>query len=245
MNPLRLDEDLHVHSTFSDGADSIEANLAAAAQRGLARLGCVDHVRRDATYLPAFVESVRALQASTPIELCAGIEAKILDAAGTLDLPPELAGVDFVYIADHQFPDETGPVSPRRIREAIATSELTSVEVVEELVNATIASMVRYAPQFRIVLAHLFSILPKLGLDESTVTDEAISRLLSAAHLTESAIEVSERWRCPSERIVRMAAARHVRLVAATDSHRAADVGQYSYVARVAAALHGASRFAA
>ena len=91
--------------------------------------------------------------------------------------------------------------------------------------------MIRYAPQFRIVLAHLFSILPKLGLDEATVTDEAISRLLSAAHRTEAAIEVSERWRCPSERVVQMAAARHVRLVASTDSHRAVDVGRYSYVA--------------
>jgi putative hydrolase len=245
MHSLRLDEDFHVHSTFSDGVDSVEANVAAAAQRGLVRLGCVDHVRRDSTYVRAYVEAIRARQRSTPIELCVGVEAKILDAFGTLDLPPELADVDFVFVADHQFPDEAGPVSPRSIRHAIATNELTSVEVVEELVSTTIASIIRYAPQFRIVLAHLFSILPKLGLDEATVTDEAISRLLSAAHRTETAIEVSERWRCPSERVVRMAAARHVRLVASTDSHRAVDVGRYNYVANVSASLSGAHQFAA
>jgi putative hydrolase len=235
-----LDEDFHVHSTFSDGTDSVEANIDAAARRGLTRLGCVDHVRRDATYVPAYVEAVRALRGLVPLDLSIGVEAKILDASGTLDLPPELADIDFVYVADHQFPDEAGPVSPRAIRDAIAANELTSVEVVEELVNATIAAMERYAPDFRIVLTHPFSILPKLGLDESTVTDEAIGRLLAAARMTESAIEVSERWRCPGERVVHMAAAHHVRLVASTDSHCAADIGQYSYVANVSASLSGA-----
>jgi putative hydrolase len=239
-----LDEDFHVHSTFSDGADSVEANIAAAARRGLTRLGCVDHVRRDATYVPAFVEAVRALKGSVPLELCIGVEAKILDASGTLDLPPELTDIDFVYVADHQFPDETGPVSPRAIRNAMAANELTSVEVVEELVDATIAAMERYAADFRIVLTHPFSILPKLGLDESTVTDEAISRLVAAARRTESAIEVSERWRCPSERVVHIAAAHHVRLVASTDSHRASDIGQYNYVANVSASLAGAPQYA-
>jgi putative hydrolase len=245
MHPLRLDEDWHVHSTFSDGTDTLAANLAAAAERGLTRLGCVDHVRRDSTHVAAFVQAMRALRDTTPITVTAGVEAKILDAAGTLDLPPELGDVDFVYVADHQFPDEAGPVSPHAIRDAIGTGRLTPVEVVEELVNATIAAMVRYAPLHRLVLTHPFSILPKLSLTESTVADEAIARLLATAHLTETAIEVSERWRCPSERVVTMAAARHVRLVASTDSHRAADVGRYAYVARIAANLGATHRFAA
>jgi putative hydrolase len=245
MHPLRLDEDWHVHSTFSDGTDTLEANVAAAVERGLTRLGCVDHVRRDSRHVPAFVEAMRALRDSAPITLTTGVEAKILDAAGTLDLPPELDDIDFVYIADHQFPDETGPVSPRTIRDAIGTGELTAMEVVEELVNATIASMVRYAPIYRLVLAHPFSILPKLSLTESTIADEAITRLLATAHLTETSIEVSERWRCPSERVAKMAAAHHVRLIASTDSHRAADVGRYTYVAQLAENLGATHRFAA
>jgi putative hydrolase len=63
--------------------------------------------------------------------------------------------------------------------------------------------------------------------------------------LTEAAIEVSERWRCPSERVIQMAASRHVRLLAGSDSHRAADVGRYGYVSRVAASLGANHRFAA
>lgn len=245
MHPLRLDEDWHVHSTFSDGTGTLESNVAAAVERGLTHLGCVDHVRRDSTYVPAFVEAMRTLRGSAPITLTSGVEAKILDAAGTLDLPPELAGVDFVYVADHQFPDETGPVSPRMIRDAIGTGDLTAMEVVEELVSATIAAMIRYAPVHRLVLAHPFSILPRLSLTESTIADEAIARLLATAHLTETSIEVSERWRCPSERVVTMAATHHVRLLAGTDSHRSADVGRFSYVAQLAENLGATHRFAA
>jgi putative hydrolase len=240
IHSLRLDEDLHVHSTFSDGVDTLERNLAAAAELGLKRLGCVDHVRRDTTYVPKYVDAVRRLQRTTPIELSAGIEAKILDASGTLDLPPDVSGVDFVYIADHQFPDDSGPVSPRVIKEAMATGELTGVEVTEQLVDATIASLLRYARRHRLVLAHLFSILPKLGLEDRAVTDEAIERLLAAARLTETTIEVSERWRCPGEHVVRMAMRHGVRVVASTDSHRATDIGRYTFVAEMSTNLDAA-----
>jgi len=49
----------------------------------------------------------------------AGVEAKILDTSGRLDLPPALDGTDLVLIADHQFPADNGPVHPAHVRAAI------------------------------------------------------------------------------------------------------------------------------
>ena len=43
---LALDEDFHVHSTFSDGESSLAQNVRAARERGLRTLCLVDHVRR-------------------------------------------------------------------------------------------------------------------------------------------------------------------------------------------------------
>ena len=54
-----LAEDMHVHSTFSDGEGTIEENIAAAEERSLTALTCVDHVRRDTDWHPGFVEEVR------------------------------------------------------------------------------------------------------------------------------------------------------------------------------------------
>ena len=48
MNALA---DMHVHSTFSDGRDRIEDNIAECESLGLVALGCVDHVRADTDWV--------------------------------------------------------------------------------------------------------------------------------------------------------------------------------------------------
>lgn len=237
--PIRLDEDWHVHSTFSDGADSVEVNVDRAAWRGLRRLGCVDHVRRDSTFVPEYVETVRRVRADAPIELSIGVEAKILDREGRLDLPYDLRGVELVYIADHQWPGARGVVDSASIHSALANGTLTPSDAVSQLVTAMIAAMYRYADSRHLVLAHPFSILPRVGLDEHDVPDEALFQIAGVAVETDTMIEASERWRCPSERMIRVCEALGVTMVAATDAHRAEDVGMYEFVHQLAAQTSG------
>ena len=228
---IRLDEDWHVHSTFSDGADTLAANIDAARSRGLRHLGCVDHVRRDSTYLAEYVAAISAVRDSVPMTLSIGVEAKILDAGGRLDLPVKLKGVEVVYIADHQFPDTDGPVSPRVMRESIAAKERDGARVLDELAAATIGAMRQNESRRRqLVLAHLFSIVPKLGLSENQIADSTLRAIAHCAADSGTIVEVSERWRCPSPRMLRICRSYGVRIVASTDSHRAADIAAYDYV---------------
>lgn len=237
MTGLALDEDHHVHSIFSDGADTLETNIAAAERLGLRRMGCVDHVRRDTTYVSEYVRAVRAMAGRTRVVLSAGIEAKILNVIGELDLPEDTAGVDCIYIADHQFPTASGPVSPATIKAGLAAGTLDARGCVDDLVSATIAAMRRPARHSR-VLAHLFSILPKIGLSESDVPDELIDAIGRAASETATVIEVNERWRCPTASVVNVFARLGADMVASTDSHRASDIGCYTYVRGIADAVH-------
>jgi putative hydrolase len=225
---IRLAEDHHVHSTFSDGADTLECNLAAARAAGLTRLGCVDHVRSDSQYVAAYVAAVRALGGDGMV-LTAGIESKMLDAEGTLDLPADYRLADVVYVADHQFPAEGGPQSPRMIRELLLSGGLGAHQVIGTLVDATERALRRYRDT-RLVLAHLFSILPKMGLAELDVPVSAVSRLARAAADAGAVLEVSERWRCPSTTTVRVFRQHAVPIVASTDSHKASTIGRYEYV---------------
>ena len=89
-------QDMHVHSTFSDGRDRIEDNLAEAEALGLTELTCVDHVRVDTGWVPEYVAAVRRIGAQTDVELGCAIEAKLLNAEGALDLPDGVEGVDAV-----------------------------------------------------------------------------------------------------------------------------------------------------
>ena len=222
---LRFDEDHHVHSTFSDDAVSTLAeNVALARERGLRVMCLSDHVRRDSDWVPGFLSAVAALRPVPGLEVLAGVEAKILDRAGHLDLPEGAAGADRVLIADHQFPGDHGPVDPSRMREAIAAWQITAPEVVSCLVDATAAALQAAArPQ----LAHLFSILPKMGLDESAVPDEAVGYLAQQAREAGAVVEVNEKWACPSARTLRAFAAAGVPVVASTDSHYCRDIGGY------------------
>lgn len=231
--------DMHVHSRFSDGAGTIEENVAVAERRGLRALGCVDHVRADTSWVPAYAAAVALANEQTAVELSCGIEAKLLDTSGQLDLPPgPHDGVDWIYAADHQMPLANGPAHPLDVRERLASGALSPGPVLESLVCAT-ACAARAHPG-RVVIAHLFSILPKLGLDEEDVPQTLLDALAGAAAEARARVEISERWRCPSARTLRPFRARAVPLLLSTDSHRPETIGRYEYAAAVARELAAA-----
>lgn len=229
-----LAADHHVHSTFSDDAVSTPAeNLAAAQAVGLRELRMVDHVRVSTTYVPEFLAAVRALPAVDGLTVLTGVEAKILDASGAVDAPPEVLaalgtprGPDRVLLADHQVPGPDGPWSPRSTRVRMEAG-LDPADVVEMLVTAMIRAMRAVG---RAQLAHPFSVLPKIGLTEDAVPDQLLDALAAAALETGTPVEVNEKWHCPGSRVADRLQAAGVRLVASTDAHQAADVGVYDWV---------------
>ena len=235
MSLVALDEDHHVHSAFSDDAVSTVAeDVRAARDRGLRVICLADHVRQSSRWVPDFVAVVREVRPAAGIEVLAGVEAKILNGAGELDLPPSLPGVDRVLIADHQYPGEHGPVPPQAMRDALGRRECSAPEVIGGLIEATLSGMERVAlPQ----LAHLFSLLPKMGLDEADVPGPALDHLARGCLRAGARVEVNEKWACPSPRTIRALAAAGVPLVASTDSHDCASIGRYTRVREILAAV--------
>lgn len=223
-----LAQDHHVHSTFSDDATSTVAeNLAAATERGLSAVCLTDHVRTDTGWAPQFVRTVRAAAATVDLSVLCGVEAKMLDTQGRLDLPADLPPMDRVLIADHQYPGPTGPVSPTSVRRWLGDGDLSADEAVDTLVLATIRAMSQTAsPQ----LAHLFSLLPKIGLTEAAVHVDQVRALAAAARDRGAVVEVNEKWDCPGPAVLDEFIAAGVAVVASTDSHQAGDIGVYERV---------------
>lgn len=231
--------DGHVHSTFSDDAvSSVEENLSAAVAAGLTAVTFVDHVRSSTGWVPEMVAAVRALSVPDGLAVRCGVETKLLDVSGRLDLPRDAVvgagALDVVLVGDHQFPGTDGPWSPSETRARLADG-LSAADAVDQLVTASVAAMVA---QPGIQLAHWFSILPKVGLSEADLTDEHLHAWASAARETGSMLEVNEKWACPGPRAVRAALLAGAGVVVATDSHDARDVGRY---VRVPAILDAAT----
>jgi len=223
-------QDMHVHSTFSDGKNTIEENIEEAESLGLETLTCVDHVRRDTDWLPSYVEAIERLRPTTEVKLVCGIEAKLLNTAGDLDLPELPAGIDRIYAADHQVPLADGPHHPREIKEEIASGERSANEVLGAIVESTANAARRHE---NMVMAHVFSVLPKLGLDESQVPETMLEQLAEVAAETGTLIEIDERWKCPSARTLRPFVARGVPVLMSTDSHMREKIGRFEYCAEV------------
>jgi putative hydrolase len=227
-------QDMHVHSTFSDGANSLEENVAEAESLGLHALGCVDHVRSDTGWVPAYAAAVAALRERTAVRLQCGIEAKLLDTAGGLDLPLPCPGVDAIYAADHQVPLADGPHHPREVRAALEAGEVSGPEIVSAIVTSTAAAVQSHDG---VVIAHFFSILPKVGLEEADVATAPLDDLARTAAASGARIEISERWRCPSARTLLPFVEHRVPILLSTDSHRRETIGRYEHCADVLAAL--------
>jgi putative hydrolase len=219
-------EDNHVHSTFSDGKGTIAENIAAAEALGLLRLTCVDHVRADTAWAPDFVRAVREADQETEIELHCGLEAKLLDTEGNLDVPPDLGGADYVYAADHQVPLASGPAHPREVKAAIESGEMRALDVLEAIVTATANAVARRED---VVIAHLFSVLPKIGLVEAEVPAELVLGLAEAAARSGARIEIDERWSCPAAVTLAPFLELEVPILLSTDSHRPEAIGRYDY----------------
>lgn len=230
---MRLDQDHHVHSTFSDGQASVLEMAQTAAERGLVELGFADHVRVDSDWLPAYIEAVQRAQTRVPgVRLRVGVEAKILDRSGRLDLPELPVGIEQVVIADHQYPGVEDPLHPKVVAQYLSDGLTTPQQVIEDLVESTRRAVLS-CPREPIV-GHLFSILPKVGIAHGSFSSSLVDPLFEACLERDARLEVDERWRAPGAEVVERALAMGVRVVASTDSHNQRAVGRYRYVRKLA-----------
>ncbi|MEM1025213.1 MAG: PHP domain-containing protein [Myxococcota bacterium] len=233
---MRLDEDHHVHSTFSDGKHTLRENTRRAEEMGLKVLGCVDHVRRDSCWLPGFVEAVRLLSRETPVTLLCGVEAKLLDEEGRLDIPEATPGVDVIFAADHRVPLGSQCHDPKQVRAGLEDGSLRAEQVIDALVRSSCRAM---QSDRRVAIAHLFSVLPKLRLDETMVEERHLDRLAEVSHQTGCWFEVDERWRAPGPRVAEGLWSRGVCLKASSDAHVSYKIGLWRYLSSLSFAQRG------
>jgi DNA polymerase (family 10) len=196
--------DLHVHTTWSDGAESAEAMAVAAKALGYAYLCITDHsqslkVAGGVTIedLRAHTAVVRALSDRLGIEVLIGTECDI-GPDGTLDYPDEvLDGLDLVVASVHTRFRMSRDEMTRRIVRALETGRVD-------------------------ILGHPTGRL--LGARDPYEVD--VERIADAAARTGTALEIN----ASPERLdlkdtdARLARERGVRLAVNTDAHAAADL---------------------
>ncbi|MFC4543471.1 DNA polymerase/3'-5' exonuclease PolX [Halosolutus amylolyticus] len=120
--------DLHTHTGWSDGNNTISEMVEAAEARGYDYFGIADHAEGPGvvgdmglsdTQIIEQVESIREVDAAADIEVFAGIEANV-DANGEIDLGEEvIAELDVIVASPHSALDQDAGTATERLVRAI------------------------------------------------------------------------------------------------------------------------------
>lgn len=152
--------DMHMHSSFSDGNNSIFEMASEAYRIGIRKICFTDHVRKNTTWINDYVREIERVRKLVPIEILIGVEAKIIDFHGSLDVPADLP-LDIIQVAAiHRLTDGNGNYISKN------DSMITSKKALECWFNALTG--LRENPNVSRI-AHPFSLIPymKPDLNES------------------------------------------------------------------------------
>ena len=124
--------DLHLHTDFVHGHNSIEELARQATKEGLEIIAFTEHARKDSTYISAFLEEIMSVRKSFDIRILSGVECRIVNTKGDVDTNGYISGkVDMVIGALHKYPSDMD-------YEFIATENLSYIEAAEIETEATL-----------------------------------------------------------------------------------------------------------
>ena len=102
--------EFQVHTDWTDGSNSITEILAEAERRQIKELAFTEHARASSDYVPEFFRQIElASRNSSIVRVYKGLEVKIMDTTGRLDISPSMCGTaDLVIASVHSFSDDYG-----------------------------------------------------------------------------------------------------------------------------------------
>ncbi len=229
-------QDLHVHTTMSDGDVPLEDVVRIAAEKGV-RVGIADHVSRrnaelfvsTAARLDRYLDAVSASDVFRSAELCWGDEF-------SSSLPREaIARLDYLIGSNHGFRLPDGqPISPwtRSLPSPWSSSPQEVMEITVEQLRALVSTMPIA------IVAHPTLLPPALLSLEPDVhawwTEEREARFIEAIVANGVAIEISNRYRLPHDRFLIRAREAGARFSLGSDGHQREQIARLDWAVETA-----------
>lgn len=97
--------DYHLHSTWTDGKNTVEEIVNKATENNLDSIAITDHIRKDSGYFDDSYNEIIELRKKSSINIYSGFEAKIEDFHGNVDVLDSVTEKADIAIASvHRFP---------------------------------------------------------------------------------------------------------------------------------------------
>lgn len=102
--------DYQMHTPYSDGESTVAEYADRAAELGLEEIAITDHVWRSTEWVSDYLDTVRDVNRNHEVTIHAGIEAKVINRDGDVDVSEDDAeAVDFVMGVVHRYRPEANP----------------------------------------------------------------------------------------------------------------------------------------
>lgn len=211
--------DLHMHTTWTDGAASVAEMHARAVAEGLTAILFSEHARKTSgDWFPAFAAEVRALPQGQCRALV-GVECKVDDFDGAVDAVPEILDLcDLVMASVHRFPGEQGQIKG-------TTGGLDPAQAVEMELRLSLAAMDNPAVD---ILGHPLGM--SLSRFKTVPPWECFAALIDKAARTGVAFEINARYHPDPWRLVRACLEAGAPISLGSNAHSLDEVGQIKRV---------------
>ncbi len=214
-------KDYHLHSNFSDGNNSPEEMLKAAIGLGYKEIAFTDHVRRDSEWVEKYIEELKKLKNKykLKIKILIGVEAKVINLQGELDLPPKISDrMDLILGAFHQI--------PKGKEQYFSENEILKNK--KEVLGFWYSSMKNLLKNPRVnIIAHPTYPLDKYFIFLDRKQKENIARI---AKKQNKIFEINFKYNCPDKEFISILKKRGVKIIRSSDSHSIKELRSFSKI---------------
>jgi putative hydrolase len=105
LSSTYLDTDFHLHSTWTDGKNTIQEIVNIAHKNHLNSIAITDHIRKESTYFDDYEKEIQFINSQSDIDVHVGFEAKVADFFGNIDVKREVSErADIAIVSVHRYP---------------------------------------------------------------------------------------------------------------------------------------------
>lgn len=219
LNEYNSRVDYHMHSSWTDGNNTINEMANQAIENGLVQFAITDHIRTTSNYYPQYKQEIEKISKLVNKKILVGFEAKICNTSGKIDIPDEaVAQADFVIASVHRIPIKNGFCHAKEL----TYEELSKIE--RELSIAAINNSNRH-----------FSVLGHCG-GMSIATygyfpEEYFEDIIMECKYNDVAFEFNYKYHHNYEHFIKKALKKHNTYVSiGSDAHKAESIANRSFI---------------
>lgn len=105
FNTLNSRIDMHMHTTWTDGKNSMQEMVSKAIENGLSQIAITEHIREQSNYYSDYISEAQAIKKKASIDFFFGFESKIKSVLGDLDISDAaMKAADIIVASVHRIP---------------------------------------------------------------------------------------------------------------------------------------------